>query len=96
MKATGSCVKGAGHAALRVGPAFKGLVAGMLKQETDAAIAETRGLQDSLRLPKISLGDAQVVQGIRISHSVELLLDTSRMSQLFYIAVVRLPCFQRQ
>ena len=45
------------QAALRVDPAFEGLFAGLLKPETDAAIAETRELLHALRFFKIGLGD---------------------------------------
>jgi hypothetical protein len=49
-------------------PAFQSLLAGLLKQETDAAVAEPRKLHHALRLRKISLGDPQVANGIGISH----------------------------
>lgn len=52
----------------RMDPAFQSLLAGLLKQETDAAVAEPRKLHHALRLRKISLGDPQVANGIGISH----------------------------
>lgn len=50
-------------------PAFQSLLAGLLKQETDAAVAEPLKLHHALRLRKISLGDPQVANGIGISHA---------------------------
>ena len=65
--------------ALGVDPAFQGLFAGLLQPEADAAIAETGESQHALRLFKISLGDPQLAQGVRISHSAESLLDRPGM-----------------
>jgi hypothetical protein len=54
--------------ALGVDPAFQGLFTGLLQPEPDTAIAETGESQHALRLFKISLGDPQLAQGVRISH----------------------------
>ena len=65
--------------ALGVDPAFEGLFAGLLQPEADTANAETGESQHALRLFKISLGDPQIAQGVRISHSAESLLDRPGM-----------------
>jgi len=67
------------QASLGVDPAFEGFFAGLLKPETDAAVAEARELHHALHPFKISLGDPEVAKGIRISYSAEFLLDKQGM-----------------
>ena len=67
------------QAALGVDPAISSLLTGLLKPETDAAVAEARELHHALHLLKISLGDPELAKGIWISHSAEFLLDKQWM-----------------
>ena len=67
------------QAALGVNSAFYSLLTGLLKPETDAAVAEARELHHALHPFKISLGDPEVAKGIRISYSAEFLLDKQGM-----------------
>jgi hypothetical protein len=71
-----------------VDPAFYSLFTGLLKPETDVAVAEARELHHALHFLKISLGDPEVAKGILISHSAEFLLDKQGLKQRFWIADV--------